>query len=252
MLKRVPGSTAEFVTYPATLDDYFNSESDGVLAMKKLINAYTDKCSASLPLVLMGYSQGAQVSADSLAGQQVAAFPDNSSINQPLPASTLSRVAAVVIMGDPSFVTNETFHVGNATRNGLFPRKDVSNFNTAGLSAKVQSYCDFNDPYCASGNLSTGLPVHLGYVQEYGSQAEDFVVNQIKAFYSNGTSTSSNGTSSSGSGSSTSSNGTSSGGSGSSTTSSTPAAYTGAASTMSAVGKIAPIAVLAGVIALAM
>lgn len=208
--------------------------------MKKLVNAYTEKCSASLPLVLMGYSQGAQVSADTLVGQQDAAFPDNSSINQPLPASTLSRVAAVVIMGDPSLVANESFHVGNATRNGLFARKDVSNFNTAGLAARTKSYCDFNDPYCASGNLSSGLGVHLGYVKEYGSQAEDFVVNQIKAFYAkggNGTSTSSNGTSSSGSGS------------GSGTTSSTPAAYTGAASTLSGLGKIAPVAVLAGVIA---
>lgn len=240
VLKRVPGSTAEFVVYPATLDNYTTSESDGVVGMRKLIDAYVKKCSASLPLVIMGYSQGAQVSADALVGQQVAGFPANSSISQPLPASTLARIAAVTIMGDPSFVPNETFHVGNASMHGFFPRSDVSNFNIAGLASRTKSYCDFNDPYCAFGNFSTGLSVHLGYVKEYGSQAADFVVKQIKAYNGgNGTSTSSNGTSTSGTGSP-------------SSTSSTPAAYTGAASTFAGFEMAGSVAAIAGLVALMM
>ncbi|EME47060.1 carbohydrate esterase family 5 protein, partial [Dothistroma septosporum NZE10] len=174
VLKAVPGSTAEYVVYPATLTDYFNSESDGVVAMRKLIDAYVAKC-ANAPLVLMGYSQGAQVTADSLVGQQVVAFPANSSVDQPLPDSTLQSVAAVVMMGDPSSNLTESFHVGNATKNGIFPRKNVASFADTGLASRAKSYCDAGDPYCASGNFSM-LSVHLGYVQEYGSAATTFVV----------------------------------------------------------------------------
>lgn len=242
VLSRVPGSTAEYVNYPATLDNYFSSESDGVVAMRKLINNYISKCNASLPLVVMGYSQGAQVTADSLVGQEVAIFPDNTSISQPLPASTLSRIAAVVMMGDPTFTTNETFHVGNATKNGLFPREDVSRFNTAGLASRTKSYCDANDPYCASGDFQTGLSVHIGYVKEYGMQAENFIVNQIKAYYANETMTS-NGT--------TMSNGTSSSGgsgAGASATSTMPATYAGSASSVRGFAAV-PVALIAGALA---
>ncbi|KAK4631028.1 Acetylxylan esterase [Fulvia fulva] len=193
VLKQVPGSTAEFVVYPATLNDYFNSETDGVVGMRKLIDAYVAKC-ANAPLVLMGYSQGAQVTADSLVGQQVAAFPPNSTVSQPLPDSTLERVAAAVIMGDPTSNLTESFHVGNATKNGIFPRKNVANFEATGLASRMKSYCDEGDPYCASGKFSE-ISVHLRYVQEYGAEATQFVVDQIKAYYENGTTTASNGTS---------------------------------------------------------
>lgn len=239
VLSRVPGSNAQFINYPATLNDYFNSESDGVVAMKMQINDYINKCPSSLPLVLMGYSQGAQVVADSIAGQQVQGFPKNTSIDQPLPASTISRIAAVVIMGDPTFLTNETFHVGNATKNGLFPRQDASNFNVGGLASRMKSYCDANDPYCASGNLSTGLSVHIGYVGEYGVQAEDFVVQQIKAYYANSTS----GGNATGSGS-----GSGSGGMGSSSSSGMPAQYTGSASMVQK--EMLGVASVAGLVAM--
>nr|POE64988.1 acetylxylan esterase 2 [Quercus suber] len=188
VLARVPGSTAESVGYPATLANYTDSETAGVLAMRSLINAFIANCAGS-PLVVMGYSQGAQVSADSLVGQEDKNFPDGSPASDPLSESTLARTAAVIMMGDPSLVVNETFHVGNSTKNSIFPREDVSNFNIAGLASRTQSYCDDGDPYCAAGG---DLIVHLSYVQEYGSQAADFVVNNIKSWYgdktSNGTS----------------------------------------------------------------
>ncbi|KAK6441716.1 hypothetical protein LTR95_002049 [Oleoguttula sp. CCFEE 5521] len=186
VLAQVPGSTAEFVNYPATLDAYFMSETTGVYAMRTLIAAYIANCPCQ-PLVVMGYSQGAQVTADSLVGQQVMSFPDNMTlaagvaIDQPLPDSTLSRVAAMVIMGDPTFNTSESFHVGNASKNALFPREDVSNFGRTGLASRTQSYCDALDPYCASGSFDS-ISVHLGYVKEYGIAATTFVVDQLKQY----------------------------------------------------------------------
>jgi acetylxylan esterase len=52
----VPGSDAEAVDYPATLQNYTTSESIGVAAMTKLIEEYTARCPSS-KIALMGYSQ---------------------------------------------------------------------------------------------------------------------------------------------------------------------------------------------------
>jgi acetylxylan esterase len=99
-----------------------------------------------------------------------------------------------VVMGDPTFNTNETFHVGNATKHGIFPRENVANFQETGLASRVQSYCDALDPYCASGSFAN-ISVHLGYTKEYGMQAADFVVSQLKSYQScNGTAGGANGT----------------------------------------------------------
>jgi hypothetical protein len=132
----------------------------------------------------MGYSQGAQVTLDTLVGQQVGAFPPNASISDALPDSTLNQVAAAVVMGDPTFVPEETFHVGNATQHGLFPREssNVARFAATGLGARVQSYCSAGDPYCAGGNFSN-IIVHVTYVQVYGSAAINFTVDAIAAWY---------------------------------------------------------------------
>jgi hypothetical protein len=187
VLQQVPGSTAEFVDYPATLTNYPQSESDGVVAMRALVNNYIANCPATAPLVLMGYSQGAQVTLDTLVGQQVGAFPPNASISDSLPDSTLSQVAAAVVMGDPTFVPGESFHVGNATQHGLFPREqsNIDRFQRTGLADRVVSYCDFNDPYCAGGNFSTGIIVHVTYVQVYGDAAINFTVSKIAEWYKN-------------------------------------------------------------------
>ncbi|KAM3417155.1 hypothetical protein BST61_g8730 [Cercospora zeina] len=199
--KAVPASNAEYVVYPATLDDYFNSESAGVLAMKELVEAYVARdCPNNAPLVLMGYSQGAQVVADYVSGQNVGGFPYNSTLAEPAPDSVLSRIAAVITMGDPSInITNNPAHVGNSTKPGIFERfgNATSVFETSGLETRTQAYCNALDPYCASAGNFDHLTVHLVYVSEFGHQARDFVVQKIKEYYGD-----SNGTASGGEGSS--------------------------------------------------
>lgn len=194
VLKALPGSNAEYVVYPATLTDYFTSEQSGVTGMKDLVEAYLSQNCAE-PLVLMGYSQGAHVTADYLSGQSVNGFPYNATFADPAPQSVLDKVAAVTIMGDPSInITNNAFHVGNSTQSGLFARAANSSAVLDGISGKIQSYCDALDPYCASAGNFENLPVHLGYVQEYGQNATDFVVEQVKAWYQMNGNASGNGT----------------------------------------------------------
>ncbi|KAG6897491.1 hypothetical protein C0992_001096 [Termitomyces sp. T32_za158] len=56
----------EAVVYPATLTNYLVSESEGVTAMRAQLAAQVSAC-PSTKIVLMGYSQGAQVTGDVLA-----------------------------------------------------------------------------------------------------------------------------------------------------------------------------------------
>ncbi|CAK1364345.1 Acetylxylan esterase [Cercospora beticola] len=214
VLEAVPASNAEYVVYPATLTDYFNSESDGVLGMKELVEAYVAQdCPNNAPLVLMGYSQGAQVVADYVSGQNVGVFPYNSSLAEPAPDNVLSKIAAIITMGDPSInITNNPAHVGNSTKPGLFERfgNATSIFETSGLDNRTQAYCNALDPYCASAGNFDNITVHLVYVQEFGMQARDFVVQKIEEWYGSSTGTS-NGTANGTSNGTTSEGGTMSG-----------------------------------------
>lgn len=185
------------LTIYLALTDYFNSEGDGVLGMKALVDAYLAKDCSSAPLVLMGYSQGAQVVMDYLSGQSVEAFPDNSSLASAASTSTFSRLASAVVMGDPSInITNNAFHVGNSTKSGLFSRYANSSAVLNQMEMKLQSYCDALDPYCASAGNFDNISVHLSYVQEYGQVASEFVLQKIKEYHVNGTSGRSNATAS--------------------------------------------------------
>lgn len=143
---QMPGSTITAVDYPATLENYQSSEGTGVAAMTKLVQNFTTSCPES-KMVLMGYSQvrflhvlappsqkltyiqGAQVTMDLLCGTSETGFAatsavpsDNGKIISRAPKHHLSKafaVAAVVLMGDPSFTPNQTFNAGTATNPGV-------------------------------------------------------------------------------------------------------------------------------------
>jgi acetylxylan esterase len=66
ILKRIPGSDAVSVVYPASFD-IVPSEAAGVRNMTKLVEDYAAACPNS-KMVLMGYSQGAQVTGDVVSG----------------------------------------------------------------------------------------------------------------------------------------------------------------------------------------
>ncbi|KAJ7901414.1 cutinase [Mycena leptocephala] len=147
----------ESVNYPATLTNYDSSESLGVTDMRNKLAAQARSC-PNTKIVLMGYSQGAQVAGDTMVAD----------------GAGVSQVAAVILMGDPAHVAGESFQKGTANnRNGIFPRSD---HGLEQFSAEIASFCDTGDEFCASG---TSLAVHLGYVQEYGSQATAFVLGRI-------------------------------------------------------------------------
>ncbi|GAA5865756.1 hypothetical protein JCM8547_002767 [Rhodosporidiobolus lusitaniae] len=170
--QQIPGAESVAVDYPATLGNYANSEAQGVDAMVELIEQQNAKCPGG-KIVLMGYSQGAQVTGDVLSGGATGTGGGRRRLGRrQLPANT--NVVAVVMMGDPTFSPGQPFNVGsNQNRAGVFERQ-----NNAALEAmadNIQSFCDNGDTFCASGN---SLATHLGYVREFETEATDFIVQK--------------------------------------------------------------------------
>jgi cutinase len=121
-------------------------------------------------IVLMGYSQGAHVVGDVLAGSGAGL----GRATQPLAAGTAAKVTAVILMGDPRYVPGKSFNAGTSKTAGRFPRPASASLD--GFAAKAQSYCDTGDTFCARG---ASLQVHLSYTRKYGTAAKDFVLKRI-------------------------------------------------------------------------
>lgn len=77
---QLPGSNVVAVDYPATLTNYPQSEAAGVAAMMQLVTSYHTQCPNS-KMVLMGYSQGAQVTMDVLCGTTETGFATTQSLD---------------------------------------------------------------------------------------------------------------------------------------------------------------------------
>jgi acetylxylan esterase len=162
----------EAVVYPATLTNYTSSESLGVTNAEQELTTAVDNC-PNQKEVLLGYSQGAEVSMDVVAG--------NSEVGgtvPPVSTAISSHVVAIANFGDPGHVVGEPWDLGTATLNGLFPRgsAQLTLLAAFGGSSKIAAWCDFNDPFCASG---INLTVHLTYLDRYQNAAASFVLGKI-------------------------------------------------------------------------
>lgn len=86
-----------------------------------------------------------------------------------------SKVAAVVLMGDPSWVNGTAWNAGTADSGvSYFPRRNSG--ACAPVADKMVSYCDANDEYCNSG---TSIVIHASYLTRYTSDAYDFVAGLV-------------------------------------------------------------------------
>ncbi|KAL1311485.1 hypothetical protein AAFC00_004426 [Neodothiora populina] len=168
----LPGSDHVAVDYPASLARYADSVYTGVSNMTKLVQSHVAACPKS-KIVLLGYSQGAQVAGDTVCGTTSAGgFTQTSA----LASKYSTNVIAVVMFGDPANVSGLSFDKGNATSNGLFPRTSLS--ACTGFASKVQSYCDDGDAYCDSGLY---LAPHYQYINNHGFDAAEFICSQADA-----------------------------------------------------------------------
>jgi acetylxylan esterase len=165
--------SVEATTYPASLTNYASSESQGVTAIESELSKAESAC-PNQKQVLLGYSQGAQASLDTITGNgEVSGGTAGKATS-----AELSKVVAIAVFGDPGHVTKQPWDLGTSTTNGIFPRNSSEDSAIASFAGgtKIAAWCDANDEFCSSGN---SLQVHLTYLNRYQTAAEDFVLNLI-------------------------------------------------------------------------
>ena len=118
ILNAYAGSTAEAINYPAQGDSaYGSSVQTGTKNIANQINAFNTKCPNS-KLVVVGYSQGAQIGDNALCG----GGDPNQGItytNSLISASAANAIKAVIWAGNPRNSPAETFHYGSCTAGGV-------------------------------------------------------------------------------------------------------------------------------------
>lgn len=158
--------TVEATDYPALLNPYAPSVAAGTEALTTQLTDEATNC-PDTKIVVMGYSQGAHVIGDVLAGTgRVAGFTQSAAIS----TDVSDKVVAVILMGDPRYVPGELFDAGTSRTRGLFARGNDASLDA--FADRTQSYCDTGDTFCASG---ASVAVHLSYTRKYNNVAEDFV-----------------------------------------------------------------------------
>jgi acetylxylan esterase len=167
------GVTESSVNYPATLTNYSSSAATGDKNMKSQLQTLVTNC-PNQKIVIVGYSQGAQLVGDVLGGGGGGSL---GTATAPSPSSVTSHIVAAIQFGDPRHLPNKSFDKGTASGStGLFPRP--SNESIDGFASILQSYCDTGDPFCAGGN---NLNVHLTYDSRYDTSAASFVKGKLNA-----------------------------------------------------------------------
>ncbi len=162
------------VNYPAQLTPYEPSVVAGDSAIKKQLEEEASKC-PSQKIVLLGYSQGAQIVGDVLGGG--GGNSGDGPQTAPASSSATSHVIGVIQYGDPRRIPNQSFDVGtDKGAEGLFPR--LKNQLLTSFAADIQSYCDTGDPFCAKG---FNLGAHLDYVEKYDKTADKFIIGRLNS-----------------------------------------------------------------------
>ncbi|KAI5361329.1 Putative cutinase/acetylxylan esterase, alpha/Beta hydrolase [Septoria linicola] len=175
ILNAYPGSTAEAIAYPAqggTNSAYASSVQTGTQNIANQINELNKKCPSS-KLVVVGYSQGAQIGDNALCG---GGDPGQgiSYTNSLITSAAATAIKAVIWAGNPRNSPAETFHYGTCDASGFDPRP--SGFSCPAYQTKIRSYCDGPDPYCCNGSDAN---THQGYGAEYGQNALAFVKTKL-------------------------------------------------------------------------
>ncbi|KAF3916334.1 Cutinase [Orbilia brochopaga] len=171
--------------YPAVLEQYPKSAATGAQALKVLLVKQTTQCPRQ-KIVLLGYSQGAQVIGDAISGGGGGQMGD---LIPGLDPAIISRITSVVLMGDPRHMAAEEFQYGTATTNdgdGVFPRtpEQVAILNR--YKNKISSYCNSKDALCAIKGKAGSLGGHYDTIKLFAVQAQEWVMEMIEGPRSRG------------------------------------------------------------------
>ncbi|KAJ5510503.1 hypothetical protein N7453_002606 [Penicillium expansum] len=159
VLDAVPGSDYEDIIYPATQE------------------GSTPSYEEESKIVLFGYSQGAMVVGDLLAGSG-----DNGTlgaIHHPtVDSRTLaSHIAAIVLYGDPRHMPNQTYNVGDVAATGKYPRTDEQLLALSAYANRLHDFCDDKDGVCDAAG--TNLSAHMAYATIWDTTAASWACDRL-------------------------------------------------------------------------
>ncbi|MES9538301.1 cutinase family protein [Actinomadura sp. NPDC000600] len=170
----LPGRTKYTeLEYPAA-PNFDTSPEAGVTALVKLLNDEAAAC-PDQRYVLIGYSQGAQVTGDSLVPPaDRLAGKDAGEVSAAVPG----KIAAILLYGDPRFVAGEPYNAGTPEpgKSGDKPR---TKGELAAYADRMKDYCAKDDFVCqgSTGNAIAHLTYFFNGMNDQGAQ---FAVQQVQ------------------------------------------------------------------------
>ncbi|CZS92654.1 related to acetylxylan esterase precursor [Rhynchosporium graminicola] len=158
---------------------YCGSVNEGVANGIAQITAYNQRCPEA-KLVLSGYSQGAQIVSDILAGGGGTFFQgcvQTTSAGIDINSAAGRKIAAAMVFGDLRHTANQPYNVlSGAGGQGLFPRSGSQAAALLTYTSVFHDYCVANDPICAGGKV---VADHLNYFDIYTDEAAAWVKSQL-------------------------------------------------------------------------
>ena len=138
----------------ALLGSYHGSVVEGKRWLEQRIESIVKRCGSKTQIVLVGYSQGAQVVGDTVEW-----------VTNPKHPRLKKQVYGAVLFADPYFNGSDLF-AGQILRPGMhggaLGRRDRYR---ASMRGRVLSFCNRRDPICQKGAPITGLKQHSGYAR---------------------------------------------------------------------------------------
>jgi len=175
---RDQGKTCDFieVVFDTMMNgDFCTQIRTGVQNGQSEIIAFNKKCPCT-KLVLNGFSQGAWITGDILAGpggcsQITTGFDRNSAPG--------NAIAAALLWGDVMHEANQPYNVldGSDLQKDGRSADSLARLNT--YSDVLRSYCAKGDPVCANGD---DINKHLSYFELYTDDASTWAVGKVNEF----------------------------------------------------------------------
>ncbi|KIW15918.1 hypothetical protein PV08_05968 [Exophiala spinifera] len=177
----------EDVDYPANISWsglYCSSAHIGTTAGVNQMTDYVQKCPDSR-LVMLGYSQGANVASDILGGGGGELFGCQQAPNPPLSRDIKpgSNIVAVVTMGNPRNTADQPYNLGRGSNySGELGRSGQQLVDLNKYEDVMANWCNYGDPVCAVGSEPTNLTAHWDYYDEYSYVASEWVVATVMGY----------------------------------------------------------------------
>lgn len=184
LLNAIPNSNASAVIYPASVYNYGDSVGQGAVNAQQQIIAYHNACPTSA-MVLLGYSQGAQVIGQSITGGStyIPVLGGTTTATAPLPLYAGSNIIALQLTGDPNRALGQgtDYDPNTCSTGSSTPRNGTLYTNMQPYASALIEWCHQGDPVCCTDGSDAGS--HVGYFlsQDNVNKMTQVIVQKYKA-----------------------------------------------------------------------